>query len=173
MTGLDESYLTDFWYLALPGRALKPRTTVGREFMGMPILIGRDCGGAVFAFQDLCPHRGVQLSKGRFDGERVSCPFHGWQFGTDGGCRAIPSLVDEKSIDVTKISVRRFPVVEHQGAIWIFLSDAPPSPDADLGTPPRIPEVGELQPRVATTLLFETNIDNAIYGLLDVNSVMS
>lgn len=163
----EQAYLTDLWYLAAVSRSIRPGKMTGRQFMGQPVLIGRESDGSPFALRDLCPHRGVQLSKGRFDGSCLACPFHGWQFDAAGKCQDIPSLVDKASIDISKISVRSYPVVEQQGLIWIYLSDAPPARDADLGTPPTIPEIGDQKPRVVTPLMFETAIDNAIYGLLD------
>ena len=33
--------------------------------------------------------------------------------------------------------------------------------------PPAIPEIGEIPPKVITNLTFETDLDNAVYGLLD------
>ena len=81
-SGVEDSAapLRQIWYYALPGSRLRPGQTVPRVFLGEPILIGRDRTGAVFALRDLCPHRGIPLSEGRFDGAEVECRFHGWRF---------------------------------------------------------------------------------------------
>lgn len=157
-------YLTGLWYLALPGGDLKPGKMVGRVFLEQPLLLGRGRDGAPFALRDLCPHRGVALSAGAFDGEEVRCPFHGWRFGRDGGCRAIPSLVERGRITPEKIKVRSYPCREVQGNVWVFLGAAGQEPPAG---PPEIPELGEVRPKVTTSLTFETDLDNAVYGLLD------
>ena len=47
-----------------------------------PVVLGRGKDGALFALRDRCPHRGMALSKGKFDGDTLMCPFHGWRFGT-------------------------------------------------------------------------------------------
>ena len=57
---------------------------LAKTLLGEPILIGRDAAGAPFALRDLCPHRGVPLSCGSFDGKEVECCYHGWRFATDG-----------------------------------------------------------------------------------------
>src|SRR3954466_16177691 len=85
--------LREAWYYALPGHRLKRGAMLAKTLLGEPLLIGRDAAGVPFALRDLCPHRGVPLSCGRFDGREVECCYHGWRFATDGRCTAIPSLV--------------------------------------------------------------------------------
>ncbi|GAB4520202.1 MAG: aromatic ring-hydroxylating dioxygenase subunit alpha [Parvularculaceae bacterium] len=166
-----ELYLRNLWYCAAPSRAVKRGRMIGKIFMDQPYLIGRTREGAAFALRDLCPHRGVRLSEGAFDGEEVACPFHGWRFGVDGRCRRIPSLVDGQAAALDKISVERFPVREHQGLIWIYLarreSAGADGPQEPASASFEIPEIGDARPKVVTPLIFETDIDNAVYGLLD------
>src|SRR5258705_5817765 len=44
------------------------------------------------AFEDRCPHRLAPLSAGTVCGDELRCGYHGWRFGGDGRCTAIPSL---------------------------------------------------------------------------------
>jgi phenylpropionate dioxygenase-like ring-hydroxylating dioxygenase large terminal subunit len=155
------------WYLALPSQALRRGAMQGKVFMDRPVVLARDQAGALFAMTDLCPHRGIPLSAGKFDGDQFRCAFHGWRFGVDGVCRAIPSLLPDQKIDLSRIKVRTYPCRESQGNIWIYLSEAQPAPDADLGSPFVIPEIGDIAPRVCTRLVFATDLDSAVYTLLD------
>jgi phenylpropionate dioxygenase-like ring-hydroxylating dioxygenase large terminal subunit len=59
-----------------------------REFAGEPrrvrllgedVAVWRDSGGTPHALRDLCIHRGTALSLGRVVGDRLMCPYHGWQ----------------------------------------------------------------------------------------------
>ncbi len=160
----EQRYLTDLWYMAASSKALKPGRVIGRVFMEQPVLLGRDKAGRPFALRDLCPHRGVALSAGAFDGEEVRCPFHGWRFGTDGQCRSIPSQVESSRLKPESVKVRSFPCQEVQGNVWIFLGRPGLEPP---GPPPTIPDLGDCVPKVTTLLNFETDLDNAVYGLLD------
>ncbi|MFZ5802422.1 MAG: Rieske (2Fe-2S) protein [Candidatus Omnitrophota bacterium] len=42
-------------------------------------------GQEVFAIEGVCPHAGAPLGEGGFDGEKVTCPWHGWEFNVRSG----------------------------------------------------------------------------------------
>ena len=42
-----------------------------------PARYPRDRQGRPFALHDACPHRGMPLSHGHFDGQQVECSYHG------------------------------------------------------------------------------------------------
>ena len=42
-------------------------------------------GGSYYAIDDTCTHRGGPLSEGKFDGEKMTCPWHGSQFAIEDG----------------------------------------------------------------------------------------
>lgn len=81
---------------------------------GEPLVLFRSNEG-VAALTDRCPHRFVELSKGKVVGGEIECPYHGWRFGGDGACTAIPGLCEA----LPPLRVRRFRAVEHEGAIFV------------------------------------------------------
>jgi nitrite reductase/ring-hydroxylating ferredoxin subunit len=97
-----------------------------------PLALWRSAAGSVQAWEDRCPHRGVPLSLGRVDGDRLACAYHGWQYAAqDGRCVAIPAMPNQAVPG--KVCVKTYPVLERQGLVWVQLAqtagDAPP-PDA-------------------------------------------
>ena len=57
------------------------------EVEGRPIVIFLR-GSHVFALDDLCPHAGASLERGRLIGNAVECPMHGAKFDLSTGlCR--------------------------------------------------------------------------------------
>lgn len=50
---------------------------------------------------DVCPHRLAPLSQGRVDEATgcIECPYHGWQFDTDGTLTSLPQLEEDRSIE--------------------------------------------------------------------------
>ncbi len=165
-------FLTDIWYFVAPSSAVKPGRLTRQEMLGEPVLLGRTVAGAVFALRDICPHRAAPLSAGRLtreaDGrESVECPYHGWRFGADGGCVAIPSLVDGQDFDVSRIAVRRYPVAESQGMVFVWMAADPRAGVGPDGPPPTFPGVVGAAPRFIDRMVFEAHIDHAVVGLMD------
>src|SRR4051812_719822 len=100
-----QGFLTDIWYFTALSSDLKPGKLARYELLGEPVLLGRSPRGDLFALRDICPHRAAPLSAGHFHEETsgattVECPYHGWRFGRDGACTAIPSLVADQAMDV-------------------------------------------------------------------------
>jgi phenylpropionate dioxygenase-like ring-hydroxylating dioxygenase large terminal subunit len=151
------------WYLALPGARLAPGKMRPKTMLGEPLLLGRTRDGEVFALKDICPHRGIPLSCGRFDGKEVECCYHGWRFGADGRCTAIPSLYEGQDFDISKIRVAAYPARELQGNVWVFFG----KDEAMAPPPPEIPGIGEMRPRLFENLRIPAAIDHAVVGLMD------
>ncbi|PWE18832.1 2Fe-2S ferredoxin [Marinicauda salina] len=176
----ETSFLSHLWYLGAPSRRLKPGAMLRKVIMGQPILLARDSEGKAFAIRDICPHRGIPLSEGRLledesGAVEIECAYHGWRFGREGRCKAIPSLVEGQQVDLSKICVRRYPVREHQGLVWVFVCDTPvegpamaeAEPVEPPFPPPDIPGVGERRPNYVHVVEFACHVDNAIIGLMD------
>lgn len=164
----DDPFLRGTWYVAAASSALKPGRMMARTFLGEPILFARRRDGSVFAIKDLCPHRGIPLRFGRFDGETVQCGYHGWRFDGSGACVEIPSLRDVQQVNVSRIRCGGYPCVEKQGLIWIYFADPAIAGDAD--APPPIepfPDVDDAAPKAVVRLLYESDIDNVAFGIMD------
>lgn len=165
-----DGLLTDSWYLAAVSREVKPGGQIRRLILGEPVLIGRTRAGEPFALRDICPHRLVPLSAGRqldTEGEpTVECPYHGWRFGTDGVCRLMPSLTGSEPYDPGRIKVRRYPVHEAHGALFVYVAHDPRT-DPDPCVPP--PDFGALpaRPKFTVSRSFDAHMDDAVIGLMD------
>src|SRR5277367_310678 len=104
------------WYPAMRAGELGREKTAKALLLGVPLLLGRRTDGRIFAMRDLCPHRGIPLSAGWFDGETVTCKYHGWQFEPcSGQCKEIPSLTAADTLDATKIFATSYPCEERDG----------------------------------------------------------
>ena len=67
----DALMLFGFWYRAVPSEAVSRGKLVPAMLLEIPLVIGRDADGRAFALRDACPHRGMPLSCGSFDGQQV------------------------------------------------------------------------------------------------------
>jgi phenylpropionate dioxygenase-like ring-hydroxylating dioxygenase large terminal subunit len=172
-----EGFLYDIWYFAALGAELKPGRLQRYEILGQPVLLGRDRKGQAYAIRDICPHRAAPLSAGRMVSddqgrEAVECPYHGWTFRTDGVCSKIPSLVEGQGMEVGRIRVRRYPVAETQGLVFIWMASDDRARgdgrDAEPDHPPPVFEgvVGGA-PKLVDRMTFDAHIDHAVVGLMD------
>ncbi len=158
-------FLRNLWYFALHSHALKQGRLVHKTILGEPVVFGRAPNGEAFALRDLCPHRGVPLSKGQMVDGTIECPYHGWRFKPSGQCALIPSLVGEEGVDAAKISVRKYPLAEKNGLIWVYM---PEDGNADTQIePPSLPLAAEARPALIEAQNFPCAIDHAVIGLMD------
>jgi phenylpropionate dioxygenase-like ring-hydroxylating dioxygenase large terminal subunit len=157
------------WYPAIRAAELSRGHTRTALLLGHPLLLGRKKDGTLFAMRDLCPHRGIPLSAGWFDGERVTCKYHGWEFEPcSGQCALIPSLTGADTLDATKIYATAYPCEEHDGYAWVYM----PQPGAGRTTTdlPPIPETPKFSTRYRTAHIaadLPCNVDHGIIGLMD------
>ena len=157
------------WYPAARAGTLRPGKMSTTLLLGVPLLLGRKLDGTIFAMRDLCPHRGIPLSAGWFDGHTVQCKYHGWRFEpTTGQCREIPSLTDLDILQPKKIYATSYPCQERDGYAWVYL------PEAGAGrvtSPlPPVPEVPKFSPEFRSAHLvadLPCNVDHGIIGLMD------
>ncbi len=159
------------WYPALRSAKLRPNATAVTTLLGIPMLLGRKSNGTLFALRDLCPHRGIPLSAGWFDGETVQCKYHGWRFEPcSGRCEEIPSLTSFDNLAPTKIFANAFPVAERDGYAWVYVPPPGAGRIADPAQLPPIPELPKFSPRFRTAHLtadLPCNVDHGIIGLMD------
>ncbi len=159
--------LFDCWYLALPGRQLQPGRMQRKMMLGISVLLTRDTQGNVFAMRDICPHRGIPLSDGSFDGKEIECCYHGWKFDCSGTCTHIPSLLANQKFELNRVKVGSFPCREVQGNIWVYLPQEFNRIPDTLPEIPVCPDVDASHYRMVETSLFPCSIDHAVTGLMD------
>jgi len=98
----DKSYLRHFWHPVCTVKEFEQSDPSGIGPMAIRLL-GEDIvlaklDGTMVAMHDRCAHRFSKLSKGCVrkgdDGDRLECPYHGWQYDQGGSCRKIPACPD-------------------------------------------------------------------------------
>ncbi len=147
----------DDWYPVCRSGRLRRRPLPATLF-GTPIVVFRGRGGAPAALLDRCPHRNVPLSLGRVRGDALRCAYHGWEFGADGACLAVPGLVGE--VRGRERGVASFPACESQGFVWVYATpDSVPARD-----PFRFPHADD--PRW-TTALEELEVDASLHAVAE------
>jgi phenylpropionate dioxygenase-like ring-hydroxylating dioxygenase large terminal subunit len=159
----------NIWYVAVPSGDIVRGQMKKVMMLNQALLIGRGSDGAVFALKDFCPHRGIPLSYGKFDGQQIECCYHGWCFNTQGACTKIPSLTPEDTVDVSRIRTGYYPCKEDSGAVWVYMPEAGKKLSASDEAPEFFPTPGPAEKSFThvTSVLMPCNIDHAVIGLMD------
>src|ERR1700730_15913575 len=119
----EAGFLWDFWYPALCSSEIRGQMPSTATLLQLPLVLGRTSDGRAFAMRNACPHRGIPLSYGRFDGQAVECSYHGWKFDAcSGRCLEIPSLASKDKLRVDRIFAGHYPCVEHDGYVWVYIT---------------------------------------------------
>lgn len=72
------------------------------------------------ALEDVCSHRGVELSRGCIVNNEIQCPYHGYHFSGTGNLTKVPGLMFNPS---PIYNIPRFSLVEKHG--WLYLNTNP------------------------------------------------
>jgi len=170
----DSLMLPGFWYRALPADRVQRNRLEKAMLLEVPLVVGRDPQGRPFALQDACPHRGMPLSCGHFDGAQLECSYHGWRFDARSGqCQLIPSLTPDQKFKVDRVYAGNYACEEHDDFLWVFIPEPGPAGAGFAGrADPPVPA-----PRVSTfsdkykiaylTADLPCSVDHGIIGLMD------
>ena len=170
----DSLMLTGFWYRALPTHNVKRGQLHKTMLLEIPLAIGLDAQNRPFALRDACPHRGMPLSCGQFDGQLIECSYHGWKFDAHSGqCQLIPSLTADQKLRVDRIYAGNYACEERDSFIWVFIPDPGPigagstartEPDQ---AAPRVPIFTDTYKTAYLTADLPCSVDHGIIGLMD------
>jgi phenylpropionate dioxygenase-like ring-hydroxylating dioxygenase large terminal subunit len=113
-------FLKNAWYAAMWCKDLPAGEPVAKTFLDEPVVLFRTEAGTPAALEDRCCHRAAPLSRGLCLGETIQCGYHGLQFDITGACVHIPG----QSNIPPGAEVRRYPVCERHGVLWIWMGMA-------------------------------------------------
>jgi len=68
---------------------LPPGSSKIVSFEGKSVAIF-NVGGAFYAIQNVCVHRGGPVGEGELDGTTITCPWHGWSYDLTTGTSESP-----------------------------------------------------------------------------------
>ncbi|MDM0117755.1 aromatic ring-hydroxylating dioxygenase subunit alpha [Variovorax sp. J22R133] len=114
------------WYVACMPDEIDDKP-LGRKVCNESIVFYRGPDNKAAALEDFCPHRGAPLSLGRVVEGKLVCGYHGLEMGCDGKTVAMPGQRVRGFP-----AIRKYPVVERQGFIWVWPGDPAQADEAQL-----------------------------------------
>ena len=119
----------DGWYRIAASREIGTGQVRHVQCAGEQIALFRGrTDGRLAAVDAFCPHLGANLAYGTVEGDRIQCPFHGWQLDGSGGVFNCP---DAEGLRHTH---RHWEVVDYYGMVMMYRSARP-----DTDPPYRLP----------------------------------
>ena len=155
-------YVRNLWYVAAWVGEVPDGGVLARTLLDVPYIIYRLGDGSYAMLHDRCPHRFVPLSKGRREGDRIVCGYHGLQFDGAGRCVHTEFRGDPPA----SAKVATLPIVERHGALWFWPGDA------EAADPATIPDFSFLQgpqPMARSHLTMRGNYELVTDNLMDLS----
>ena len=116
---IDDPVLIEDWHPVARVSDLSGDGPFAARLLGEDIVVWRS-GQDLFAWRDLCVHRGTRLSLGRVvRGGRLECPYHGWTYGADGRCVLMPAHPEQTP--PARACVTTYRAREKYGVVWVCL----------------------------------------------------
>lgn len=125
----------DGWYRVAASGEIRPGEVKHVQCAGEQIALFRSkTDGGIAAVDAFCPHQGANLAHGRVKGDRLECPFHGWQLDGNGRIRDHPCAKDRPAVH------RHWEAIDYYGMVLLYRSARqdtrapyrlPPQPNID------------------------------------------
>lgn len=131
--------------------------------LGEDLVLWRDSDQVLHAWLDRCPHRGARLSMGRVVGQRLECPYHGWQFDGQGRCRVVPA--QPGFTPPASQGLRPLAVQQALGLCWVRLQGAV---EADGHPVPHAPPIEGLRQVLCGPYDVATSAPRIVENFLDM-----
>lgn len=113
----------DGWYAVGGSLGLAPGALMPATLFGSEMVVWRDSEGGVHAWDNQCAHRGMRLSFGFVEGDRLACRYHGWRYATDGRCAYVPAHPSLEPPET--FCVPAHTSAERYGLIWTTTGSPP------------------------------------------------
>lgn len=105
----------DHWHPVLLSRDVA-REPVAVRLAERELVVFRGKDGRIAALDDVCPHRGMRLSRGDVVEGNIVCPYHGWAFDPDGKA-VVPPARNRHAC------AARWDTIERYGLVWVKPTD--------------------------------------------------
>jgi phenylpropionate dioxygenase-like ring-hydroxylating dioxygenase large terminal subunit len=100
------------------------------------VIVLRESGGGIRALRNVCRHRGTRLLEGSGHCRgRITCPYHGWTYRSDGSLLATPARDSFPGLNLAEHSLDSVHVEVALGFVWVCLAADAPAPPSQQWAP--------------------------------------
>lgn len=113
-----------YWHPICAAADMDGKWTRSVRLLGERLVLFRNREGQLGLIAEQCPHRRASFLHGIPTAEGIRCPYHGWQFNTEGKCIEQPNEVDNCAFR-EKVSIDAYQVQEMGGLIFAYMGPKP------------------------------------------------
>jgi len=118
LIGWDRKSYPTGWFQVAWSDEIAPGVVRPLKYFGKDFVLYRTEGGEAVLQSAFCPHMGAHLGfGGHVRGDRIVCPYHGWEWGCDGRNKLVPS--DGRPSGANR-ALRNYPTAETSGIVWMW-----------------------------------------------------
>ncbi|HEY9678492.1 MAG TPA: aromatic ring-hydroxylating dioxygenase subunit alpha [Drouetiella sp.] len=162
---MPTSLLPQYWYVVADARELTEQKVLARTILDESLACYRDGQGNAVIAQDRCIHRSAKLSSGTVHNGKLTCRYHGWQYGEKGTIVSIPCEGGEEFASKCGMRAKTYRTVEQDGYVYVCLSPGELTPER----PTTLKELGSVwKGRVRLQNSFENSLSNCVENYIDV-----
>lgn len=103
---------------------LKSKWTKKVRLLGEDLILFRNRQGQLGLIAEQCPHRRASFLHGIPTEQGIRCPYHGWEYNTQGQCLNQPNEPDNCAFR-DKVSTDAYPVEELGGLLFAYMGPEP------------------------------------------------
>lgn len=132
VVGWDKKVMPTGWFQVAWSEEIAIGGVRPMKYFKKDLVLYRTEDGRAIVQSAFCPHMGAHLGHGgHVDGDRIVCPYHGWEWGCDGRNKLVPS---DGAPSGSNRMLKTYSVTESNGIIWMWhdVLERPP-----LWDPPR------------------------------------
>jgi len=117
----DALWSQQWRFAARADQVAEPGAYVALTLEDTPVVVLRDEEGTLRAFANVCRHHAAIIMHGEGHVDRLTCPYHGWQYRLDGQLLRAPQLGAIKDFERDRFSLPALPVDQWQGLVFVHL----------------------------------------------------
>jgi nitrite reductase/ring-hydroxylating ferredoxin subunit len=105
------------WYVVGQSDELRPGDVRSVRYFARDLVLYRTESGSVHLVDAYCPHLGAHMGDGCVKKENLVCPFHGFEYDTQGRCVAVPYVAAKPP---ARARIDTLPVREKHGLVLAY-----------------------------------------------------
>ena len=118
---LDEIFARTWQYVCHVENVRDAGDYIVCEVAGESLIVLRGADGNLKGYFNVCAHRGARIVSGNGCRQRLTCPYHGWTYDTDGRLVGAPNGMDVPGFRQTDYGLKSVSVEEIHGLVFVNL----------------------------------------------------